>query len=146
MSTGGATRAAAVSRLAVLAATGLLVAGCTSINAAEQSFEGTGWAVLAVNGQSPPTGGRDHALYFGNGGVIGGSFGCNNIGGQYHVQGSAMSTTGLHSTLIGCPGPLATYEQQGLAVLQQRMRLNWTSDRKLMLSNAAGSIALERLP
>jgi heat shock protein HslJ len=49
-------------------------------------------------------------------------------------------------TLMACPEPSATFENQGLAVLNQPMRMSWASSRKLTLSNAAGTIALELLP
>jgi heat shock protein HslJ len=144
MSTGGATRAAAVSRLVSIAAAGVLVAGCTSIRATDASLESTRWQVVAIDGHATP---RTHIyrMQFRDGDA-GGRFGCNHFGGHYRVTSDALIVTNTSSTLMGCPEPAASFEREGLAVLQQPVRLNWTSDRKLMLSNAAGSIALERLP
>ncbi len=82
-------------------------------------------------------------LRFRQGAVIGGSFGCNHSGGQYRVEGDVMIVTDLHSTLMGCPEPIASLEQAGFAVLRLPMRMRWETGRRLSLSNAAGSIALE---
>jgi hypothetical protein len=45
-----------------------------------------------------------------------------------------------------CEGPAGTFETEGFAVLQRPMQMSWESDARVMLSNAAGSIGLERLP
>jgi heat shock protein HslJ len=144
MSTGGATRAAAVSRLVSIAAAGLLAAGCTSIRTTDASLQGSQWQVVAIDGHATPRT-EVYRMHFRDG-QAGGRFGCNQFGGRYSITSGEMVVTDTASTLMGCPEPAASFEREGLAVLQQPMRLTWTSDRQLTLSNAAGSIALERLP
>ncbi len=132
---------AAVSRLAILAS---LLAGCTSMATSNASLEGTNWQVTAIDGQATPR--TDvYRMQFGDG-QAGGRFGCNQFGGQYSASGTVLTVTNTVSTLMGCPEPAATFEREGLAVLQQPMSMNWASDRKLTLTNGAGSIALERVP
>jgi heat shock protein HslJ len=102
-----------------------LLAGCTSINAANATFEGTRWHVTAINGRGTPATG-DYHVEFSNG-TIGGRFGCNGFGGRYAVSGELMRATEIRSTMMACSDPAG-----------------WSfSSRKLTLSNGAGSIALE---
>ena len=141
MSTEGDTMVAAACRPAVLAA---LLSGCTSVATTNASLECTEWQVTAIDSKATPCT-DTYRMEFENG-RAGGRFGCNHFGGQYRVAGQILTVSNTASTLMGCPEPAATFELEGLAVLQQPMSLNWTSDGRLTLANAVGSIALERLP
>ena len=141
MSTGGSIAVAVGFRLALTTAAATLTA-CTSVAVSERSLDGTRWHVAAVNGRATPPGDQYHLRF--DEGRIGAQFGCNGIGGTYSIHGQTLVAHELISTLIGCPEPAATFETQGSAVLNQPMRLNWTSETQLTLSNAAGSIRLER--
>ncbi|MDQ4088290.1 MAG: META domain-containing protein [Pseudomonadota bacterium] len=132
---------AAASRIAAAA---LLLGACTSINAGAGTFEGTRWQVAATNGQPTPRT-EVYRLSFDDG-RIGARFGCNSIGGTYRVEGEMLVIGDLASTLMGCPEPAATHETRGSAVLGQPMRMDWQSGSRITLSNAAGSLVLERLP
>ena len=131
--------AAAAFKGALLA---LALGACTSIAADQRTFEGTQWRVTAVNGQSTPAAGN-YAIGFEKG-RIGGQFGCNHFGGEYRINHDVLSTNAVQMTLMACPEPAMTFEAAGLAVLQQPMRLTWASGGRLTLSNAGGSIALQR--
>ena len=133
--------AAAASRAAILSA---LVAGCTSVASTNATFEGTEWQVTAIDGQATPRT-EMYRMQFKDG-QAGGRFGCNHIGGQYSASGTTLTISNTTSTLMGCPEPAATFEREGLAVLQRPMSMQWASGRQLTLSNAVGSIALERVP
>jgi heat shock protein HslJ len=142
--------AAAAFKTSVFAAFGLL--GCTSIAADARTFEGTRWHVSAINGHATPPSGSQFEIRFDNH-RIGGRIGCNHFGGGYAVTGDVMTTNGIAMTRMACdtvgdrPGPsLMEYERHGHAVLARPMRIGWKSSRELMLSNAAGSIALELQP
>jgi heat shock protein HslJ len=127
-----------------IALSALLCAACTSVAVDARSFEGTRWHVTAINGRtSPPKG--DYSVEF-KGGGIGGRFGCNQFGGKYAVRGENLVASDIASTLMGCPEPAASFETQGFRVVNAPMRVKWSSDRRLTLSNSAGSIDLERLP
>jgi heat shock protein HslJ len=121
-----------------------LLAGCTSVATTNASLEGTEWQVTAIDGQATPRT-ETYRVQFENG-RAGGRFGCNHFGGQFTASGSTLTVSNSASTLMGCPEPAATFEREGLAVLQQPMTMSWASDQQLTLTNDAGSIALERLP
>ena len=140
---GGNSMAAAGFRTR-LAALALLTAGCTSINADARTFENTRWRVTAINGQATP-GVGNYVIRFDNG-RVGGQVGCNHFGAPYRVAGEVMTVGQVASTLMGCPEPAASFETQAFSVLRQPMRLSWSSGTRLTLSNAAGSLALERAP
>ena len=133
--------AAAVFRAAALA---LACAGCTTIAVDARTFDGRRWQVMAIDGRATPAKG-DYSISF-SGGDLGARFGCNSIGGSYSVNGETLLATQVRSTLMGCPEPAATFEREGLAVLNQPMRLTWNGGGAVTLSNPAGSIALERWP
>jgi heat shock protein HslJ len=132
---------AAGSRLLPLA---LALGACTSIAADTRIFEGTEWHVTAINGRTTPPAGY-YRIGFSRE-RIGGQFGCNHFGGAYSITRDVMTTNAMAMTMMACPDPGATFEAQGLAVLQQPMRMNWKTGREMMLSNAAGSVELELLP
>ena len=121
----------------------LACAGCTSIAADARSLDGTRWHVSAIDGHATPAPGN-YSMSF-TAGDLGARFGCNSIGGRYSVSGDTLTASEVRSTLMGCPEPAGTLEREGLAVLNQPMRMSWNGPA-LMLSNAAGSIALERQP
>jgi heat shock protein HslJ len=131
--------AAAGFRLAFAA---LLCAGCTSIAADARSFEGTRWRVAAIDGRLTPALG-DYRIEFKDGG-IGGRFGCNHFGGRYAVRDETVVVREMRSTMMACSDPAASFESAGFAVVNQPMRINWSSGRHLTLSNPAGSIELTR--
>lgn len=133
--------AAAGFRAALIALAG---AACTSIAADARTFEGTRWHVTAVNGRATPATG-DYRIEFKAGG-IGGRFGCNAFGGRYSVVNDRLVARDVASTLMGCPEPVASFETQAFATLNQPMQMIWSSGRQLTLSNDAGSIALEQVP
>ena len=121
----------------------LPLAACASVATGPSSLEGTHWQVTAINGRATAPSGN-YRLEFARGG-IGGRLGCNSMGGRYSIAGETLTVRDLASTLMGCPEPAASFESQGAAVLALPMRITWTSGRELTLSNAAGSLALQRL-
>ena len=133
--------AAVAFRAAILAA---FLAGCTSIASTNATLEGTGWQVTAIDGQATPHT-EMYRIHFKDG-QASGRFGCNHFGGQYSASGATLTISNTTSTLMGCPEPAATFEREGLAVIQQPMSMQWASGRRLTLRNTAGSIALERVP
>ena len=133
--------AAAAFRAAAIA---LACAGCTTVAADARTFEGTSWHVTAIDGRATPASGN-YSMSF-SGGEIAARFGCNSIGGRYSASGETLSATEVRSTLMGCPEPAATFERDGLAVLNQPMHVTWNGAGALTLTNAVGSIALQRQP
>ncbi len=137
--------AAADFRSAAIAAA-ITAAGCTSVVADARTFDGTDWRVTAVNGQPTPPG---LSLRF-SGGQLGGYLGCNRFSGPYRVAGNLLTVRPMAMTQMACEPaleePRPTFEPAGLAVLSSPMRVTWRSGGELTLSNAAGSIALQKTP
>jgi heat shock protein HslJ len=106
---------------------------------------GTSWRVVAVDGR-PTSAVGDYSLRFDASGGLGARFGCNAMGGQYRLTGDLLTVGNLASTLMGCPEPAVTFERDGAEVLGQPMRIAFTSNERMHLSNAAGSITLDPLP
>ena len=127
-----------------IALAALLLSACASVTANPATLEGTNWRVTAIDRQATPAAGN-YSMQFA-GGNLGARFGCNSIGGRYSAVGTTLTATEVRSTLMGCPEPSATFEREGLAVLNQPMRMSWSSGMRLTLSNAAGAIALKRMP
>ena len=133
--------AAAAFRIAAL---GLLCSACTSIAADARSFEETRWHVSAISGRATPAKG-EYRMEF-HGGSVNGRFGCNGFGGRYAVAGERLVVREVRSTLMACSDLAASFEGAGFAILNQPMRLRWTSSRQVSLSNSSGSIDLTLLP
>ncbi len=138
---GGNTMVAAGFRACALA---LFCAACTSIAADARTFEGTRWHVTAIDDRFTPALG-DYRIEFRNGG-IGGRFGCNHFAGRFAVKNDTLIPSEIRSTLMACSDPAASFEIAGFAVVNQPMRVHWSSDRRLSLRNSAGSITLELIP
>jgi len=128
---------------AMLASTGC--AGTPLAPAPLTDLAGTSWRVVAVDGRRTPAAG-DYSLRFDPEGRLGARFGCNSMGGQYRLTGDLLTVSNLASTLMGCPEPAATFERDGAEVLCQPMCIAFTSNERMSLSNAAGSIALDPIP
>ncbi|HET9811038.1 MAG TPA: META domain-containing protein [Sphingomicrobium sp.] len=107
-------------------------------------LRGTDWHIVAVNGHQTPAQG-DYSMHFGADYSFGAKFGCNSMGGNYTQAGSTLTVTNLRSTLIGCPEPSATFESKGSAILGQPMAVSFTSNDRMSLSNAAGTITLDQV-
>ncbi len=103
---------------------------------------GTSWRVVHVNGRPTPATG-DYSMQFRPGGEVGAKFGCNSMGGRYRLAVDVLTVSDLAQTLMGCPEPANTFESQGAAVLGQPMRIAFSSNDRMYLNNAAGSIALD---
>ena len=115
--------------------------------AAELRGEDVGYGSLWMR-VDPKGGGKslrfDNMLMREKAGAISGRFGCNGWGGTYAVNGETMTASRVMSTMMACADPAMSFESQGLAVLRQPMRWSLAPDRKLTLSNRAGSIEMVR--
>jgi heat shock protein HslJ len=121
----------------------LLLGACTSVEPAPiAQLEGTSWRVVMVNGRQTPAQG-DYSVRFDGGGRFGARFGCNHMGGSYRLVGGALTVSNLTQTLMGCPEPAASFESLGSAILERPIQVAFTSNERMYLTNAAGSIALD---
>ena len=134
-------KAAAVSRV-VLVALATVLAGCATAEA-PATLEGSAWQVTSIDGEATPRTDMYQMEFMD--GRASGRFGCNRFSGPYSSTGSTLALGPTISTKMGCPEPAGRHESEGLAVLQQEAQLSWAGNQ-LILSNASGSISLERLP
>lgn len=118
------------------------LAGCAAVPAPLTDLSGTSWKVAAINGQPTPAVG-DYSIRFDADGRLGARFGCNLMGGDYRLTGATLTVGMMATTLMGCPEPQGTHEQQASAILSRPMQISFTSNDRMSLSNAAGSIALD---
>ena len=141
-------KAAVAFRLIVIApALALALGGCGFNVPVGQPFaqiRGTEWRVAAVNGRATPATG-DYEMRFAGNGEFGARFGCNHIGGRYRSVVGTVEVSNLAQTLMGCPEPAATFESQGSAILAARMKTDLSGHGRLTLSNASGTITLDRV-
>lgn len=122
-----------------------IAAACAPVAAPPLAdLSGTKWRVVQVNGRPTPATG-DYSMTF-EGDRLGARFGCNHMGGRYRLAVDVLSVSDLAQTLMGCPEPSSSFESQGAAVLGQPMRMAFSSNERLFLSNASGSIALDPVP
>ena len=134
---------AAVSKFALIALAAGLGSCATAEAPSSPMLEGSNWQVTAIDGQATPRT-EMYQVEFKDGRASG-RFGCNRFSGPYTSTVSTLTLVPTISTRMGCPEPAGTHEREGLAVLQQEAQLAWTGNQ-LTISNASGSIALERLP
>ena len=136
-------KVAAVSKFAVVALAAVL-AGCATPEApVTPVLEGSAWQVTSIDGEATPRTDMYQMEFMD--GRASGRFGCNRFSGPYSSTGSTLALGPTISTKMGCPEPAGRHESEGLAVLQQEAQLSWAGNQ-LILSNAGGSISLERLP
>ena len=137
-------------RAMLVAAAATLVCACAAVPPSAPgapighpaALAGTNWRVTAVNGGPTPAT-SDYFLRFEQD-RIGAKFGCNGMGGSYAVVNGLLQVGNLTSTLIGCPEPSATFEQQGAAVLGQPMQVTAPGPDTRLLTSSAGTITLVR--
>jgi heat shock protein HslJ len=131
------------SRFALIALAAVL-ASCATAGSSGLTLEGSRWQVVAIDGQATPR--TDIYQMEFKDGRASGRFGCNRFSGTFTSTSTAVSFGPTMSTKMACPEPASTHERKGFAVLQQEASLGWGQNGDLTMSNAGGSITLERLP
>ena len=128
-------------RGAWVALLGVLLSACgdsgeEGASAGPAPFEGTPWVLTA--GLDAP-GVEEHApsVTF-EGGKVSGSAGCNRFQGSFTSSGDTLELGELAVTLMGCPEPAASVEEEFLAVFEQVERWRMEDD-ELVLADADGS-------
>lgn len=100
----------------------------------------THWRVVAINGRpTPPRG--NFSMNFEDR-RFGATFGCNGLGASYTQRGAILDADNVVGTQMACPD--MSWEQQGAAVLGQRMTIRRLEPNRISLTSSAGSIVLLR--
>ena len=97
----------------------------------------------AINGTATP---RDGYFVSFSASKLSARFGCNSIGGEYRIARDVLIANNVASTLMGCPEPAATFEQQGLRVLDYPTNIVWHDGKRVALQGDGGSIELAPVP
>jgi len=127
----------------MLSAAALAAAGCAAVQPGVPPIDGTIWHVAQINGRATPLSDQYRISF--ERGQLGARFGCNHMGGPYRQVGQVIHAGQIASTLMGCPEPAGTSEQQAGAILARPMTMSGDErGRRLMLINDAGSIGLVR--
>ena len=105
------------------------------------TLAGTSWNVVAVNGRSTPRGNQYFIRFESS--RLSAQFGCNGLSGAYTLNGDHLSVPSLQQTLMGCPEPAMTFENEGAAVLRSNVRIERPGDWTMRLVSETGSIDLE---
>ena len=96
-------------RLALLASL-IAVSGCVAASGASNStLSGSDWQMLAIDGDAAAN--LDQAELTFTADTLGASVGCNQIGGNYHVNDNRLIAGPLNQTEIYCEGPVGGQER-----------------------------------
>jgi len=99
-----ATSARSTLVLGVIAAA-LALSGCAGGPGAQGPEPGeTGGTVDVIGVWGDPDASGEPSLEFAEDGTVSGTDGCNQLGGQYAVEGDTVTFSGMHTTLMACEG------------------------------------------
>ncbi len=140
----------ATAALFIVVVAAIVAAGCTagtSTPGTAAGFTGVPWLLdsyLDGNGTLVPVlPGTEITARFGDDGKIAGLAGCNQYGGDYHLNGTALSFSTLSQTLKFCeePGGIMEQEARFMELLGSAAGLQVENDR-LLITDAAGATTL----
>jgi len=129
--------------LLILLIMSLVVSACTPQTS---SLVGT-WKLTAhgpTDALTPAVTDAEATLTFGDDGIVGGSGGCNSLGGIYEVNGSQITFSEITSTLMACEDPRMAQEAFVTQVLSgtaefeiENNTLTLTNNDKVLVFTAA---------
>ena len=137
----------AVASLLVIVVAAVITAGCTAGTSTPGAVAGTFWSLdsyLAGNGTLVEVlPGTEVSARFDDDGKVTGSAGCNGYGGDYNLNGTALSVSSLVQTLKLCTEPEGIMEQEarfmGLLGSAAGCRIE---DDRLIITDAEGTDVL----
>jgi heat shock protein HslJ len=147
----------ATASLLVIVVASIIAAGCmgsTSAPGAVSGLTGVTWSLdsyLDGNGTLVPIlPGTEVSARFGDDGRVTGSAGCNGYGGDYRLDGTALSVSSLFQTLKFCTEPEGIMDQEArfMELLGSATGCRIENDR-LILTDAEGATTLiftEKMP
>lgn len=100
-------------------------------------LRGGPWTITDVAGTPVPAG-ATATIEFGEGAVVVGHTGCNQFTGRFELDAEGLRFPPLAVTRIGCPAPLADFEQALLAHLAAVVRYDVDEGGALLLSSIDG--------
>jgi len=125
-------------KVVLFALAGLLLAACSPAASASPLGE---WTLVSYGDPSSPTPaapGVETSIEFKADGTVSGNVGCNGFGGDYQVDGSAITFGPIVSTLMFCEGPVGEQESATLAVFVETAGFQ-VNGETLTITSADGS-------
>lgn len=123
----------------------LILTACSTANT--ESIEGR-WNLVShgsATDQTPAAADVDAFIEFGAGGQLSGNVGCNGFGGEYEVEGDAITFGSMIATEMFCEGPVGEQEAATFAVLSESATFDRDGDTLTITSEDGNSvIVLER--
>lgn len=120
-------------RLALLASL-IAVSGCVAASGASNStLSGSDWQMLAIDGDAAAN--LDQAELTFTADTLGASVGCNQIGGNYHVNDNRLIAGPLNQTEMYCEGPVGGQEQALSALLVAAPEIRLAGNRLTLISS-----------
>ena len=126
---------------ALLVIIGSLLTACAGT--ASASLDGN-WTLISYGSSSNPTpavADTDASLTFDKDGQLSGNVGCNGFGGEYKVDGNAITFGPIMSTMMYCTEPIMQQEGTTLAVLVETVTFKLDGDQ-LTITSADGNSVL----
>lgn len=122
----------------------LILTGCTS-----KSSTLTGsWKLIAygpLEAMTPAVSDAEANLIFGDDGTVGGSSGCNSLGGEYQVEGNVITFSELTSTLMACDDARTAQESAFTQVLNGEAEFE-IEDETLAITNDGMALVFSSVP
>jgi heat shock protein HslJ len=100
----------------------------------------TRWTVVAINNRPTPRDG-EYSMEF-DAGRLSARFGCNGIGAGYTQSDATIDAGAIIATKMACSD--MSWENQGIAILDQVMQVNALGPHRITLTSSAGTIELQR--
>jgi heat shock protein HslJ len=131
------------SLLACLALGMLLLAACAS--GGEDPLANTQWELVSMGppgAETPVIAGSQVTLTFDAEGRVGGESGCNSYGGNYQVDGNAITFAEVASTLMACADQSVMDQEQRFFLALQNAGTFEISGDELAIQSADGQSVL----
>jgi heat shock protein HslJ len=121
----------------VLVALVIAVTGCGSLTNRAVDVDGTTWVAIRVAGEQPAAAAAPSLTFDGE--QITGTTGCNGFSGKVQIEGTSIAVSGIGSTAIGCPEPIASVEGLFLNALGRASSIRFDGSN-LVIDGGGGQI------
>jgi heat shock protein HslJ len=123
----------------------LALMGCGASKTATTGLAGSNWKLFSYTlfgKDHSPVADRDATLMFTADGISGSS-GCNSFTGEYKLKNNTLTTDGLASTKMACPGGAMDQERAVLEILQGSPEVR-QSTNQLIVQGQNGRLVYQR--
>jgi heat shock protein HslJ len=123
----------------------LLASGCAGWGGSPAGdIRNAQWQAIEIGGRAAVETPRPASMELGARNQASGSGGCNRWGGEYRLETGRISFGPIHSTRIGCEGPVGEQENVFFAILNEADHYTVWADGSLTISTPAGRTATFR--